>query len=113
MIWIDWPLFLTGLFFFLLSWLYAFGLLHFFRYNFRWSLASVVGIASVISVTYVTVWQMRGAGELQAVWDLAIIFLCALPGMTCVDYQLMEDEEKKTSRKIERAINMVERILHI
>ena len=107
-VWMDWPLALTGLFFFLLSWLYAFGLLHFFRYNFRWSLAATVGIASVVSVTYVMVWQVRGASELQAVWDLAIVFLCALPGMIYVDYQLMEDEEKKTDRKV----SMVERILH-
>jgi hypothetical protein len=42
------------------------------------------------------IWQTRGIGEpLQAVWDLAIIFLCALPGMTWVDYELMKDEEDR------------------
>jgi hypothetical protein len=58
------------------------------------------------------VWQTRGIGEpLQAVWDLAIVFLCATPGMTWVDYQLMRDEEiDKRAKKKEDRIKEVTRV---
>lgn len=102
MIWLDWPLFGTILLFFVLSWFYGWGLVQFFGHNFRWSLAAVVGIASVISLTYVLVWQVRGLGSdtLQPVWDLALVFLAALPGMTWVDYKLKTYRENGQKTRI-------------
>lgn len=94
MIVLDLPLILLSIFFFLISWAYGWGLVHFFGDKFRWSLAAVTGIASVISCTYVFVWQVRGIEPLQAVFDLAIVFLAALPGMTYVDYKLKEKDNK-------------------
>jgi len=85
---IDVPLIAVAIFFFLVSWLYAWVL---FRYlplqHFSWSLVSVIGIASVVTLVYVFVWQLRPTPPLQAVLDLAIVFAAALPGMTWVDWR--------------------------
>jgi len=61
-------------------------------YRFSWSIASVIGIASVVSMTYVFVWQLRGIPTpLQPVLDLAIVFLSALPAMIAVDQKLKKN----------------------
>lgn len=110
MILIDWELGLLALSFLIFfSPIYAWGMLKWFNshedrplvkdgklqkppYRFSWSIASVIGIASVVSMTYVFVWQLRGISTpLQAVWDLAIVFLAALPGMIWVDNKLKKN----------------------
>jgi hypothetical protein len=122
MLWLDLPLVATAGFFFAISWLYGWGLLHFFRHNFRWSLAATVGIASVVSCTGIFVWQVRGLGvdTLQPVWDLAIVFLAALPGMIWTDLVMADDRERgkrqlarleKQVREQDEMIAAVERII--
>jgi len=100
MIIIDIPLAITAILFFFLSWAYGWGLLIFFQDRFAWDLASVIGIASVISCTYSLVWiarQSLGVDPipvlLQIPYDLAIVFLAALPGMTKVRIELRRTEE--------------------
>ena len=95
MIWFDLPLVVTAIFFFLISWLYGWGLLQWHRDDFAWDLAATIGIASIISCTYAFVWIARlSLGYepiptlLQIPYDLAIVFLVALPGMTWVRLEL-------------------------
>lgn len=117
MILIDWPLGLLALSFLVFfSPIYAWGMLKWFSsvedrplvkdgrlqkppYRFSWAIASVIGIASVVSMTYVFVWQLRGIQEpIQAVWDLAIVFLAALPAMVVVDQKLKKNLIDKIGR---------------
>jgi len=93
----DWHLALTCALFFVISFAYGWGLLFFFRDKFSWSLASVVGIASVVIMTYILIWQLRGLGNdsIQPVYDLALVFLSALPGMAWVDFELRTDNGQK------------------
>ena len=102
MAWLDLPLAITAIFFFLISWLYGWGLLRWHRNDFAWDLAATIGIASIVSCTYSFVWTSRlSLGYepipilLQIPYDLAIIFLVALPGMTWVRVELRKDERTK------------------
>lgn len=98
----DWPLFLTACLFFIISWPYAWGLLHFFGDNFHWDKAAVIGILFVTSGTYTFVWTIRRVlgVELtpviyeQCVYDLFIVFSAALPGMMLVRYRLIKRQSK-------------------
>jgi len=98
MIMMDWPLAITALLFFVISWPYAWGLLRFFGNNFHWDKAAVLGILFVTSGTYTFVWTIRRVlgYELspvvfeQCVYDLFIVFSAALPGMMFVRYQLVK-----------------------
>lgn len=121
MIFFDVPLVLTAALFFVLSWLYGWGLLKFHRYRlervrlervqFAWDLASIVGIASVVSCTYSLVWMVRGGqpvAPIQIPYDLAVVFLFALPGMTWVRVMLRDDDARKM-RHITRLEERVQR----
>jgi hypothetical protein len=104
MILFDWPLVATMALFYLISWVYGWGLLHFFRYEFHWDKAAVMGIASVTSITFLIVWTVRlyilGYSEpslatvTQFVWDLMWVFFAALPGMMKVREVLVSDQQE-------------------
>lgn len=106
MIFVDLPLTATAMFFFVLSFAYAWGMLNVrifrqdMRDTFAWDLAATVGIASVVSCTTVFVWIPRGqiVDILQVPYDLAIVFLAALPGMTYHRYKLNEYRDCKKNR---------------
>lgn len=119
---IDWRLFILSLLFLLFfSPIYAWGMLKWFYstsdksilkwnrdkkrftiqkppYRFSWSIASVIGIASVVSMSYVA-----GLLSLQDVFNLAVVFLAALPGMIFVDMQL----KKNLTNKIQELKNQI------
>jgi len=102
MILFDWPLVATMALFYIISWVYGWGLLHFFRYEFHWDKAAVMGIASVTSITFLIVWTIRLslldysepslATVTQFVWDLMWVFFAALPGMMKVREVLVADQ---------------------
>lgn len=89
----------VALFLFFLGPVYAWGLLYFFRSNFQWHLASIVGICTTVSLTAVMVWYVRGIplSPEQVVYDLAIVFTSASPSMAFVGYVL--DRDRKALRK--------------
>lgn len=105
MIVFDWPLMvLAGLFLLFFGPVYAWGMVRWFGgnsdrsilsfqngtltinkppYRFNWSIAATVGIAFIVSVSYVF-----SLVSLQGVFNLAIVFLSALPAMIYVDIRL-------------------------
>ena len=104
MIMMDWPLRITALLFFVISWLYAWGLLRFFgddpkrdRY-FLWDWASVCGIFVTTSITYSIIWMIRKATGYQLtwgileqnIWDLFCMFASALFAMRWVRIELVK-----------------------
>lgn len=94
-IWLDWPLAITGILFLILGYLYGWGLLFFFRNDFRWHRASVVGILSVVCVTATLVWYPRyGNLAWDIAWSLFVVFSLALPAMVWVGLELKRDQEK-------------------
>lgn len=111
MIWLDAPLIFTCIFFFFLSFAYGDGMLRVKMFGkdmkdeFAWDLAATVGIASVVSCTTVFVWLVRQAMGItplpniyQVPFDLAMVFLSALPGMTLHRIRLNEYRQKKSDR---------------
>lgn len=106
MIWIDLPLATTAIFFFVISFLYGWGLLQWHRDDFAWDLAATIGIASIVSCSYSFVWIARlSLGYepiptlLQIPYDLAIVFLAALPGMTWVRVELERYKQQYKQEK--------------
>ena len=107
MIWFDIPLIIVAVLFFILSWLFGWGLLYFFRYDFRWHRASVVGILSVVSCTGTLVWYLRyGSLAWELIWSLFVVFAAALPGMILVDIELQKDKAKIANEIIRLHIEM-------
>ena len=107
MIWLDIPLGITAVLFLVLSSLYGWGLLQFFRYNFRWSYASVIGIMTVVSTTGTLVWYLRyGALAWELIWSLAVVFSAALPGMIWVDRVMRRDrwQQKRELKQLREEI---------
>jgi hypothetical protein len=95
-IWIDWPLAIISVLFLLLGYLYGFGLLYFFRYDFRWSYASVIGILSVVSCLVTLVGIPRyGQMALAIYWSEFVVYSMALPGMLWVDRVLRQDRKER------------------
>lgn len=70
-------------------------------YRFSWSIASTIGIASVVTMSHVF-----GLVSLQDVWNLAIVFLAALPGMIYVDQKLKKN-------LIDKIANLKKQIGHL
>jgi hypothetical protein len=91
----DYPLLLTILLFLVvLGPGYAWGLIKFFRHNFQWHLASMVGISATVSITAILVWNVRGISSWEAaVIDLAIVFTAASPWMALVGWILDRDRK--------------------
>ena len=99
---IDWPLAITAVLFLILSGLYGWGLLRFFRYNFYWHRASVFGILTVVCCTGTLVWYSRyGSLAWELVWSLFIVFSAALPGMVWAGLVLYNDS-KRDREEIDR-----------
>lgn len=96
MTWIDWPLAITGMLFLILGFLYGWGLLRFFKHNFRWHRASITGILSVISCLAAFVWLPRYGSTIarEIYFSLFVVFSLALPGMIYVDLELQKDKQK-------------------
>jgi hypothetical protein len=81
---------------------YAWGLLYFFRDNFQWHLASMVGISITVSLTGVLVWYVRGWPYEQYVYDLAVVFTAASPWMALVGW-ILERDRRATRRQLKFA----------
>lgn len=99
MLWVDLPLIVVSALFLVLGFLYGWGLLRWFRDDFRWSYASVMGILSVVSVVGTLVWYPR-YGDLawELVWSLFVPFSTALAGMLWVDRVLRQDRALRDLR---------------
>jgi hypothetical protein len=111
MIWMDLPLAGTMIFFLLLSFLYAWGMLNVpvmgydLKEQFAWDLAAMAGIAVVVSFATVFVWEIRlvlGINPLPTVhqvpWDLWWIFSAALPGMTFHRIRLNQYRQRRADK---------------
>lgn len=95
-IWMDIPLAFTGIMFLILGYLYGWGLLLFFRNDFRWHRASVVGILSVVCCTATLVLYPRyGTIAWDITWSLFVVFSAALPGMIYVYQELAKDQQRR------------------
>ena len=81
------------LFLMILGPLYAWGLIKYFRHNFRWDLASVVGILTVVSITLLSN-HWRGQNDIYIFYlELTVNFLFALPSMMKVAKVLGNDKK--------------------
>lgn len=79
------------LIFFVASPLYAWGMLHLFGTDFRWSLAAPLGILCVVSISY-----LFGLVPFESVLYLAAAFYAAYPGMLYHDLkyrQMLKDKQ--------------------
>lgn len=121
MITFDVPLRLLAGVYFVLGFMYAWGLIRFFKNNFRWSLASVWGITWVVIGLYLTVWKVRFPGPEQAVYDMLVVFLASLPGMILVDFWLknhqrknhMDEIRQQTREILDRQVQTEEKLREI
>ncbi|MBD3260667.1 MAG: hypothetical protein GF334_03155 [Candidatus Altiarchaeales archaeon] len=95
MVVLDLPLLVLSGIFAGLSVGYAWGLLYFFKDNFRWSLAASWGIAWVVLSVYFTLWQIRFPNPGQALFDLFLVFSAAFPAMIFVDLRLKDYRSNK------------------
>lgn len=104
--WLN-PIILFGLFL-ILGIGYGAGLKWFFRYNFRWSLASTLGIMIVVCTTALLDWiPTYGYDTATAiVVSLFFPFAGALYGMIDFDRTLREDREQDRAyiKELERRI---------
>lgn len=94
------------LIFFVLSPIYAWGIIKLFGTNFRWSLAASLGIACVVSGAYVA-----GLIPLSGLMYLAGIFYAAYPGMLGHDmyYRKMLKEERQA--ELDKVLCALEAVL--